>query len=177
MALGVLVHQAGEQVLVQAAPVHANANGFVVPGRDVHHLAKLAVALVAPAHVAGVDAVFGQRLGAGRVVAQQAVAVVVKVADQRHVNAHAVELLADVGHGLGGFVVVHRDAHQLGARQRQLFDLNGGADGIGGVGVGHGLHAHRRAAAHRHMPRTPRHHAGAGVALQHTAQGNGLLAG
>ena len=170
VALGVLVHQAGEQVLVQAAPVHADANGFVVPGRDFHHLAKLAVAFVAPAHVAGVDAVFGQRLGAGRMVAQQTVAVVVKVADQRHVNAHAVELLPDVRHGLGGFVVVDGDAHQLRARQRQLFDLNGGADGVGGVGVGHRLHAHRRAAAHRHALVAPDHLARAGISLQNTAQ-------
>ena len=62
------------------------------------HLRELAVVLVALADVAGVDAVLGQRLGAGRIVGQQAVAVVVEVADQRHVDAHAVELLADVRH-------------------------------------------------------------------------------
>ena len=62
------------------------------------HLAELPVALVALADVAGVDAVLGQRLRAVGKLGEQAVAVVVEVAHQRHVDAHAVELLADVGH-------------------------------------------------------------------------------
>jgi hypothetical protein len=52
--------------------------------RHFDHLRELAVLLVALAHVAGVDAVLAERLGHGRMVGQQAVAVVVEVADQRH---------------------------------------------------------------------------------------------
>ena len=54
--------------------------------------------LVALPTLPGLMRYFGQRLGAGRKLGQQAVAVVVEVADQRHVDAHAVELLADRGH-------------------------------------------------------------------------------
>ena len=94
----VLVHQLRQQFLVEAAPVDADAHRLVPAHRRLDHLAELPVALVALADVAGIDAVLGQRLGAGRVVGQQPVAVVVEVADQRHVDAHAIELLADVGH-------------------------------------------------------------------------------
>ena len=61
--------------------------GFAVPAGDLDHLGELRVALAAAAHVARVDAVLGQRLGAVRVFAQQLVAVEVEVADQRHVHA------------------------------------------------------------------------------------------
>jgi hypothetical protein len=59
-----------------------------VARRDLDHLRELAVVLVALADVARVDAVLRQRLGAGRIVAEEAVAVVVEVADQRHVDTH-----------------------------------------------------------------------------------------
>ena len=47
--------------------------------------------------------------------AEQRVAVVVEVADQRHGHAHLRQPVADVRHGLGGLVAVDRDAHDLGA--------------------------------------------------------------
>ena len=56
-------------------------------------------------------------------VGQQLVAVVVEVADQRHVDAHRGEPLADVRHGGGGLVAVDGDAHELGAGARQRRDL------------------------------------------------------
>ena len=56
-------------------------------------------------------------------IIEQRVAVVVEIAHQRHVDAHAVELLADVGHLLGRLGRVDRDAHQLGASLGQLDDL------------------------------------------------------
>jgi hypothetical protein len=156
-ALAVDVHQDGEQFLVEAAPVHADAHRLVPAHGRVDHLAELLVLLVALAHVAGVDAVLAQRLGAGRIVGEQAVAVVVEVADQRHVDAHAVELLADVGHLGRGLGRVDRDAHHLGARDGQFLDLDRGADGIDRVGVGHRLHAHGCVAAHRDGARAPDH--------------------
>ena len=61
-ALRVLVHQLREQFLVEAAPVDADAHGLVPLQRRFDHLRELAVALVALADVAGIDAVLGQRL-------------------------------------------------------------------------------------------------------------------
>ena len=65
-AARVLVHQLGEQLLVEAAPVDADAHRLVVAHRRLDHLRELAVVLVALADVARVDAVLRQRLGAGR---------------------------------------------------------------------------------------------------------------
>src|SRR3546814_2107053 len=52
--------------------------------------------------IAGVDAILGQRLGAGGIFGQQLVPDVVEVADQRHVETLAVEQIPDAGHRLGG---------------------------------------------------------------------------
>ena len=52
---------------------------------------------------------------------------------------------------------VDGDAHQLRAGDRQLLDLDRGADRVDGVGVGHRLHAHRRVAADRDHARAPAH--------------------
>ena len=100
------------------------------------------------ADVAGVDAVLGERLGAVRELAQQRVAVVVEVADQRHLDAVLVaQAVADLGHPGGRGAVVDRDPHDLRARLGELGHLAGGAHGVGRVGVGHRLDDHRRAAA------------------------------
>jgi hypothetical protein len=82
-------------------------------------------------------------------------AVVVEVADQRHVDSHAVELLADVGHRGRRFRRVDRDADELRAGDRQLLDLDRGADRIDRVGVGHRLDANRRVTADRDDARAP----------------------
>ena len=82
-------------------------------------------------------------------------AVVVKVADQGHIHTHAVQLLANGRHGLGGFRRVHRDAHQLRPGRGQLFDLDGGANHIHRVGIGHRLDANRRIASHGDHFRAP----------------------
>ena len=136
-ACAVQVHQTGEQLLVQAAPVNADTHGLVPAHGRFNHQTELAVVLVALADIAGVDAVFGQCLRAARVVGQQTVAVVMKVADQRHVDAHAIELVAHMRDGLGSLGCVNGDADQFGAGKGKLFDLNGGADDIDRVGVGH----------------------------------------
>ena len=53
------------------------------------------VALGALADIAGVDAVFGQRARAVRVVAQQALAIEVKIAHQRHIAAQIVQIVGE----------------------------------------------------------------------------------
>ena len=95
-----------------------------------------------------------------------------KIADQRDVDLHLVELLADQRHGGGRFRPVDRDAHQFGAGACQLLDLNGGADDVGGIGVGHRLHHDRRVAADPDLARAVRHQYRAGKAPRQRAGRN-----
>ena len=78
---------------------------------------------------------------------EELVAVEVEIADQRHVAAQRVELLADRRHGGGGFGRVDGDAHQFRAGVGERLDLRHRRRDVGGVGVGHRLHDDRRAAA------------------------------
>ena len=137
---GVLIHHAHHQILIQAAPIHTDAHRLVVLPGDRDHHRELVFALAVLAHVAGIDAVFRQRLRALRELGQQAVSVVVKVADQRHIAAHRIQHLADTRHLNGSFGSIHRDANQFGTGLRQLEYLARRTFGIDGVGVGHGLH-------------------------------------
>ena len=132
------VHHLGQQLLVERAPVHADADRLVVRDRDLDDLRELLVAALG-ADVAGIDAVLGQRRRRLGVLRQQQVAVVVEVADERHVDPEPVELGADDRDRLGGLVVVDGDAHQLRSGVGELRDLDGGGVGIGGVGVRHRL--------------------------------------
>ena len=147
---GVLVHQPGQQLLVEAAPVDADAHRLGVAHGQLDDLGELPVALGLEADVARIDAILVERLGAGRVLAQQRVAVVVEVADQRHLHAHLQQPLADARHGLGRLVAVDGDAHDLGAGAGEVGGLPRGPFHVGRVGVGHRLHDDRRAAADDH---------------------------
>ena len=152
----VLVHQARQQLLVERAPVDADAHRLGVAQRDVDDRGELPVLLVLEADVAGIDAVLVERLGAAGFSAKQLVADVVEVADERHGDAARGEPVADVGDGLGGLVAVDGDAHELGAGARQRRNLIDGRGDVGGVGVGHRLHDDRRAAADDRRPRRRR---------------------
>ena len=110
---------------------------------------------------------FGERLGAGRVVEQQAMAVVVEIADQRHVDAHAVELLADLRHTGGGFRGIHRDPHQFGAGAGQFGTLHGRRHVVGGIGVGHRLDDDRGMSSDDHSTDPNRTHGAALDTLTH----------
>src|SRR6185437_15495905 len=77
----VLVHHAGEQGLVQRAPVDADADGFLVFHRALDHGAEIVVVFAADGDVAGIDAVLGQSASGGGVLFEQQMAVVVEVAD------------------------------------------------------------------------------------------------
>ena len=146
--LRVLVHQAGEQLRVERAPVHANAHGLVVLDGDFDHGAEIVVVFLADGDVAGINAVLGQRFGAVGILLEKDVSVVVEVADDGNANAEAVEAVDDGGHGGGGRVVVHGDAHELRAGAGKGRDLADGAFNVGRVGVGHGLHHNWCIAAH-----------------------------
>ena len=135
----VFVHHFFGEALVERTPVHADAHGFVVFGGGANHVGKFFIAFHALAHVTRIDAVFGQRAGAIGKLRQQAFAVEVEIANQRHGAAHVVQPLADFGNLAGGFGRVHGNPHHFRAGICQLFHLLRGGGGIGGVGVGHGL--------------------------------------
>lgn len=78
-----------------------------------------------------------------------------EVSDQRHVDPHAVELLADRRHGLRSLWRIDRDADHLRSGQGQFLDLNGRANHVFGIGIGHRLHTHRCATTDRDDARTP----------------------
>ena len=108
---------------------------------------ELAVPLVLEADIAGIDAVFVERLGAARMIGEQFVADVMEVADDRHVDAHLEQPLLDVRYRRRRLVAVDGDAHEFGAGAGERRHLARGALDVGGVGVGHRLHDDRRAAA------------------------------
>ena len=112
-------------------------------GRRPNHIGEFFIALRTLAHIARIDAVFGQCFGAVGEFGQQAFAVEMEIAHQRHGAAHVIQTAADFGHLGCGFGRVHGNPHHFRACIRQRFDLRGGGGGIGGVGVGHRLNDDR----------------------------------
>src|SRR5215472_4741645 len=131
--LRVRVHHAREQVLVEAAPVDADAHGLAVVDGHLDDGVEVVVVVLAT-DVARIDAVLGEGFGAGGVLGEEHVAVVVEIADHGHLH-----LLDDLRYGARGLVVVHGDTHQLTARGVERIDLGDGGGYVGGIGVGHGL--------------------------------------
>ena len=114
---------------------------------DLDDVCELRVALVLEADIAGIDAVFVERFGAGRIVGKQLVADIVEVADQGRGDAALAQAIADVRKGGGRLLAIDGDAHHFRSGARQRRDLRDRAFDIGGVGVGHRLHDDRRTAA------------------------------
>ena len=136
-----------QQVLVERAPVGPDAHRLAVADGGLDDLPELQIALVFEADVAGVDPVFVERLGAGRMVGEQLVADIVEVADQRDLDAHRRETVADAGNGGGRLVAIDGQPHEFRAGAGERGNLAGGRFDVGGVGVGHRLDDDRRAAA------------------------------
>ena len=111
----VLVHERGQQILIERTPVGADAHRLAVADRDLDDLAELQVALVLEPDIAGIDAIFVERFGAGRMIGEELVPDIVEVADQRRVDPSRAQAVADMGHGSGGLVAIDRDTHQLRA--------------------------------------------------------------
>ena len=82
-----LIHQVGEQFLVERAPVGADAHRLVVLDRGLDDGAELAVFLFLEADIAGIDPVLVERHRAGGMIGEQLVADIVEVAHERHVAA------------------------------------------------------------------------------------------
>ena len=123
--------------LFQRAAVDSDADGDAAPPAGLGHRFHP----VFSADVAGVDA----HLVAPRRNAFQGQPVVeVDIHHQRDGNA-----LPNGAHGPCGGPVGHRHPDDLAARRLQAPDLLHGGRHVVGAGVGHGLDAHRGAAAHR----------------------------
>ena len=138
--LGVGIHQPRQQLLIQRAPVDADAHRLVVLDGNFDHGAEVVVILLADGTIAGIDAVLGQRPRALGILLQQDVPVVMEVADDGHGDAQLLQPVDDVRHSFGGVIVVDGDAHQFGAGTGQRHRLADGAVNVGSVGVGHRLH-------------------------------------
>ena len=135
----VVIHHAGEEGLVEGAPVDADADGLLVLDGDFDHGAEVVVVLTADGAVAGIDAVLGEGGGAVRIFGEELVAVVVEVADDGRVPAFFGDAFDDVGDGFGGVVVVDGDANEFGAGAGEGGNLLDGGFDVGGVGIGHRL--------------------------------------
>jgi hypothetical protein len=137
---GVLVHQPGQQDLVERSPVDADADRLVVADGHFYDFDELPVLLVLEADIARIDAVLRQRFGTGGMIGEQRVADVMKIADQRHIETEPFEALADLRNRGSALIAVDGDPDDLGAGAMQGCDLGNGGVDIGGIGVGHGLH-------------------------------------
>ena len=149
--LRVGVHHLGQEVLVEAAPVDADADGLAMVHRDPDDGGEVLVPVLGP-DVAGIDPVLGERAGAGGVLGQEQVPVVVEVADDRRVH-----LADDVGDRARRLVVVDRHPDQLAAGLVKGAHLGNRSGDVGGVGVGHGLDDDRAGAAHLDAAHVDRH--------------------
>ncbi len=146
----VFIHQRTEHGLVERTPIGTDAHGLFVFQRELDDGRKLGIPFFPETDIAGVDAVLGQRLRAGRFGGEQLVAVIVEIADQRHADAHHVQALADARHGSRRFRRVDGNAHEFRSRARQLGDLFRGRGDIRCVGIRHRLHDDGRVAADLH---------------------------
>ena len=114
----VLLHLAHNQLLIERAAIHADANGLAVVPRDLADSGELLIAALSRAHVAGIDAVLVQRLRACWIFCQQHVPVVVKVADDRRSASRIEQPFLDFRHGCRRIRYVDSPAHDLRASLR-----------------------------------------------------------
>ncbi len=143
----VFVHQRGEELLIERAPIGADPHRLAIFDRRLHDETELLVPLVLEADIAGVDPVFVERLGAGGMIGQEFMADIMEIADQGDAAVHLCETVADMRHGGRRLIAVNGDPHELGARAGKRRDLGRRPFDIGRIRVGHGLHGDRRAAA------------------------------
>ncbi len=103
---------------------------------------------------------------------QQLVADIMKIADQRHLDAALGQLVADMRHRGSGFIPIHGDADDFRTGPGQGCHLPDGGLNIRRVGIGHGLHDNRRGLAIEDPAdlNAPDHDAGCAVA-GHGAEG------
>ena len=114
--------------------------------RRLDHHAKIAVLLREESDIAGIDPVFGERFSASRILAQEEMAIVVKVADDRDVCTDLGNPVPDVRNCCCRFGAINSNPHQLRARIRELGHLARRRLDLSGIGIGHRLDYDRCAA-------------------------------
>ena len=129
----------------------------VLHGR-LDHGREALVALLPEPDVAGVDPILGEGPGALGKAGEEAVAVVVEVADERNAAPRPVEGPPDLGSRGGRVRIVDGDADELRARASERPHLGDGGRDVGRVRVRHRLDHDRGAgpdhdAAHAHSHR------------------------
>ena len=129
----------GQQLLIERAPIGPDAHRFLCLIAVSTMAAKLPVLLLLEADIPRVDAVFVERLGAGGMIGEELVADIMKVPDDRDVDAELEEPFLDMRHGSGRLVAVDGDAHDFRTCARQIRHLPSGRLHIGGIRIGHGL--------------------------------------
>ena len=150
-ALGlVVIHQAGQKLLVERAPVDADTHRLVELDGAFDDFDELLVLLRLEADIARIDAIFRQRLGAGRMIGEKLVADIMEIADQRHIKAKPFQTLADLRHRSRTLVAIHSNAHQLRACPVKSSHLGDGRIDIGRIGIGHRLDDHGRRSSDDH---------------------------
>ena len=127
-------------------------------------------------HARAAVAELRERLGASRKIGEELVAVVMEVANERHIHVQRQQAVADMRHGLRGGLVVDRDTHDLRSRACELGDLHRRGEHISSIGIGHRLHDDGRAGAHRDVAYRNRHRAVAPRDLNHRPCPNSLPA-
>gem|GEM_PF-6715667 len=143
----IAVHQRGQKLLIERTPVHADTDRLVVTDRHFDDIGELLVLLVLETDIARIDAIFRKRFRAGRMICEQLVADIMKVADQRHVMSQTLQPFTNFRHGSSGFIAIHRNAHNLGPCAVQGCDLRDGGIHIRRIRIGHRLHDNGRTAA------------------------------
>ncbi|MNU66455.1 hypothetical protein D3C71_557700 [compost metagenome] len=144
----IAIHQSGQEILIERAPVDADTHRLVVTDRHFDDVAELLVLLVLEADIARIDAVLCQRFRAGRMVGEQLVANIVEIADQRHIHAEPQKALAHLRHGGGTLVAIDGDAHDFRTGLIECRDLRHRRIDIRGIRIGHRLYDDRRTATH-----------------------------
>ena len=146
MAQGAVQHSPGghaalpaQNILLDAAGVHADADGHMMHSGAVRHPAHLFHA----ADIAGVDAHLGYAPldGPHRQIGPE-----VDIRHQRHRRT-----VHNGGQRFQAVLIVHAQTHDVAPGLRQLPNLLQRGRSVPAVRIGHALHAHRRAAANGHF--------------------------
>ena len=160
----VRIHHASQKFFVDAAAVHTDAHGLFVLDGQIHHRRKVGVVAGALTDVAGIDAIFGKRLSAVRIVSKELMPVVVKVPHQRYAAPGGVKFFTNLRNGFCRRRRVDREAHEFTARRRQFRHLPHRRFDVFRSGVRHGLHDDGVVAAHPHFTTAVRNPHGGGQA-------------
>src|SRR5439155_16085467 len=103
------------QLLIERAAIDTDADWLAVVARYFANGGELFIAAMACANIAGIDAVFIERLCAVRIFCEQDVPVVMEVADDWNITARCEKALLDFGDGGCGLRVVDGPANDFGS--------------------------------------------------------------